>query len=165
MDIQRAKRIGGAAALAAIVGVAGFFYGTSTATPELVSVSSVGCGLTAGAGNFDVPLITVGTAAPAMTVSYGILELPATNQSFRFNFDHEVDGNSNEVVLIGDTLNLPVSFGRNQTAPTSIRINCRDGAVATVRYQRDRANATFNVVHQAVSEAVEERVQPASTEG
>lgn len=165
MDMQRVKTIGGAAVGAVVLAVGGYFYGTSSASPELVAVSSVGCGATAGTGNFDVPLITVTTGAPTMTVSYGLLDLPSASKAVRLSFDRNVDGKGNEVALIGDTLHLPLTFGRNDATPTSIRISCRDSAINSVRFQRDRANATFNVVRQEVSEAIEEAPRLDSTEG
>lgn len=165
MDMKRVKTIGGAAVGAIVLAIGGYFYGTTSATPELVTVSNLGCGSPAGSANFDVPLITVTTGAPTMSVSYGVLDLPATNKAVRLTFDRAVDGKGNEVALIGDTLHLPLTFGRNDATPTTIRISCRDGAITSVRYQRDRANATFNVVRQTVSEIIEEIPQRDSTEG
>ncbi len=165
MDMTKLKMIGGAAAGAVVLAFAGYYYGTSSATPELVAVTNVGCGAATGSGRFEVPLQTVSLAAPTMSVSYGELDLSGIERKLRLNFDRNVDGSGSEVLLIGDTLHLPMTFGRNNTIPSAIRINCRDGQLAGIRYQRDRANTTFDVVHQTISDATPETARSEPAEG
>lgn len=159
--MQNVKLIGGAAVLAIVVGVGAYFYGSTSATPEIVTVSSLGCGVTVGGGTFGIPLEVVSAAAPAMAVSYAMFELPGIERSLRLNFDPNLDGTGNELHLVGETLNLPTTFGRNQTKPTRIRINCRDGQITGVRYERDRTNTTFAVLQQDIAEAAGD--EPAAT--
>jgi hypothetical protein len=150
MDMEKLKLYGGAAAAAIVIAFGAYSYAAWSTAPEVVRISNVGCGTQAGGGAFGVPLQMVKLAAPALAVSYGPVELPATGSAVRIAFDPSVDGSGREVHLVDDTLRLPTTFGRDVT-PERVRITCRDGQIQTVRFERQRQNSTFNVVRQQVS--------------
>ena len=56
---------------------------------------------------------------------------------------------TNEVSMEQGAILLPLTFGTDGAWPKRIRVNCRDGAVATVRFERDRASSTFSVTRPA----------------
>jgi hypothetical protein len=146
MISHNVKLIGGAVLGAAILVGGTYAYATNAAQPELVVVSHQGCGTPAPA-SFSLPLQALHQAAPVMAVSYRMVE-PTAAVTASLSFDPTVNGRGNEVVLADGALALPLTFGRNDLSPTRIRVNCRDGAVTSVRYERDRANSTFNVTTQ-----------------
>ena len=134
---------------AVVVAGGSYWYGSSSAAPKMVAVSQTGCG--AAAASFGVPLETIKRGAPTLAASFGPMEIPAASQ-VRLHFDPAADGKGREVKLIGDVLHLPVSYGNANNVPERIRMTCRDGAIATIRYEGGkRASATFQVVHQEVS--------------
>jgi hypothetical protein len=148
MISHNVKLIGGAL-LGAVVLVGGTYaYATSAAQPELVTVAHQGCG-TPTPSTFSLPLQAMHEAAPAMVVTFDRAE-PITALTASLSFDPTVSGRENAVALVDGTLALPLTFGRNDLSPTRIRINCRDGAITGVRYERDRANTTFNVTREPV---------------
>jgi hypothetical protein len=156
MDMQKMKMGAAAVAGAVVLGVGGYTAGSWMTTPELVAVSSSGCGSIGTAGSFGLPLRTVGSAAPAVGVSFGPVDYPSGGGEIRLAFDRQVEGTGREVVLVGDTLRLPMTFGRDNVSPERISVTCRNGEIATVRYNRGRSGTTFTVVRQEISEAGEE---------
>ncbi len=166
MDMEKLRSMKTKAGIAAaLVVVAGGSYAVASwmSQPEVVAVSGTGCGNIAATANFGVPLRTVDMAAPAVQVSYGPVEYPSAGGPFRLAFDKQVDGREREVVMVGDTLRLPMTFGRDNASPKQIRITCRDNAITTVRYARGRTATTFNVTRQEVSDSVvEPEVESAS---
>lgn len=156
MILHNVKLIGGAV-LGAVVLVGGTYaYATNAAQPELVIVTHQGCGTLAPA-QFSLPLQALHEAAPMTAVTYDRAE-PIAAVTASLSFDPTVNGRESEVALSDGTLALPLTFGRNDLSPTRIRINCRDGAITGVRYERDRSNTTFNVTR----EPVQPEVQPSS---
>jgi hypothetical protein len=134
---------------AVVLAGVGYWYGSSSAAPKMVAVSQTGCG--AAAASFGVPLETIKRGAPTLAASFGPMEIPAASQ-VRLHFDPAADGKGREVKLIGDVLHLPVTYGAANNVPERIRMTCRDGAIATIRYEGGkRASATFQVVHQEIS--------------
>lgn len=135
---------------AAVLGSGGYWYGSSSATPKMVAVSQTGCGTAATSGTFSVPLETIKRGAPKITASYGPMEIPAESL-VQFKFDPNADGKLREISLVGDALHLPVTFGSGGAVPERIRVNCRDGAIATIRYESGSRSQTFSVVRQNIS--------------
>jgi hypothetical protein len=134
---------------AVVVAGASYWYGSSSAAPKMVAVSQTGCGAAAAA--FGVPLETIARGAPKLAASFGPMEIPAASL-VRLHFDPDADGKGREVKLIGDVLHLPVTYGPAGHLPERIRMTCRDGAIATIRYEGSgRSTATFSVVRQEVS--------------
>jgi hypothetical protein len=134
---------------AVVVAGGSYWYGSSSAAPKMVAVSQTGCGV--AAASFGVPLETIKRGAPTLAASFGPMEIPAASQ-VRLHFDPAADGTGREVKLIGDVLHLPVTYGAAGNVPERIRMTCRDGAIATIRYEGGkRASATFQVVHQEIS--------------
>jgi hypothetical protein len=134
---------------AVVVAGASYWYGSSSAAPKMVAVSQTGCGT--AAASFGVPLETIKRGAPKPAASFGPMEIPAASL-VRLHFDPAADGKGREVKLIGDVLHLPVTYGAAGNVPERIRVTCRDGAIATIRYEGGkRASATFQVLHQEVS--------------
>jgi hypothetical protein len=134
---------------AVVLAGVGYWYGSSSAAPKMVAVSQTGCG--AAAASFGVPLETIKRGAPTLAASFGPMEIPAASQ-VRLHFDPAADGKGREVKLIGDVLHLPVTYGAANNVPERIRMTCRDGAIATIRYEGGKhASATFQVVHQEIS--------------
>jgi hypothetical protein len=163
MDMQKMKIGAGMVAGAIIIAGASYAFATWMTKPELVAVSSSGCGSIGAAGNFGVPLSTVGFAAPGLAASFGPVDYPSAGGAVRFAFDRQVDGKGREVVLAGDTLRLPMTFGRDNLSPERISVSCRNGQIATVRYNRGRTGTTFNVVRQELSEATDEPQSPSAS--
>jgi hypothetical protein len=161
MDMQKMKLGAGAVAGAIVLAGGGYAIGTWMTKPELVAVSSVGCGTIGGGGSFGVPLQTAGLAAPSLGFTYGPIDYPSAGGELRLAFDREADGKQREVTLVGDTLLLPMTFGNNNQSPERITVTCRNNEIATVRYNRGRAGTTFNVVRQEMSEAPDE-TEPAA---
>lgn len=153
-DMQKIKLGAGVLAAVAVVGAGSYWYAASAFSPPIVTISQTACGVPATTASFGVPLATVAQSAPRVPVSFGPIEAPQAGGAVNLKFDAGVDGRAREVTMLGDTLLLPVNFGRDDAYPERITITCRDGAVATVRYQgSSRAGATFNVVHQQLAEA------------
>lgn len=161
MDTQKMKLGAGLVAGAIALAVGGYAAGSWMTKPELVAVTSTGCGSIETAGSFGLPLRTVGLSAPAIAVSFGPVDYPTGGGGIRLAFERQVEGGGREVVLVGDTLRLPMTFGRDNLSPERITVTCRNGDIATVRYNRGRSGTTFNVVRQEISEAGEE-AQPVS---
>jgi hypothetical protein len=134
---------------AVVVAGAGYWYGSSSAAPKMVAVTQTGCG--AAAASFGVPLETIKRGAPTLAASFGPMEIPAASL-VRLHFDPAADGKGREVKLVGDVLHLPVTYGPADNVPERIRVTCRDGVIATIRYEAGkRGAATFSVVHQEIS--------------
>jgi hypothetical protein len=148
MISHNVKLIGGAVLGAVVLAGGTYAYATNAAKPELVTVAHQGCG-TPTPVQFSLPLQALHEAAPMMAVTYDRAE-PITAVTASLSFNPTVSGRESEVALVDGTLVLPLAFGRNDLAPTRIRINCRDGAITSVRYERDRANMTFNVTREPV---------------
>lgn len=113
---------------------------STMASPELVSVGQQGCGAPV---TFEMPLRAAHEAAPALAVTYGPVPL-TTATPVSLSFDPTLTA-ANEVTLTDGVVVLPMTFGNDRAWPKRIRINCRDGAVNSVRFERDRAGRTFNV--------------------
>ena len=137
-----------AAAALIVVATAGYAAASWVRSPEVVAVSSMGCANAATATSFGVPLRTVGSAAPGVPLSFGPLDYESAGGLIRLAFDGQSDGRGREIVMAGDSLLLPTTFGRDKVSPKEIRITCRDGAITTVRYNRGRTSTTFNVTRQ-----------------
>lgn len=153
-DLQKIKLYAGVAAAVAVVGAGAYWYSASAHSPKIATVSQNACGVPATAASFGIPLATMAATAAAVPVSFGPIEAPEAGGLVNLKFDPSVDGRGREVTMIGDTLLLPVTFGRGDQVPERITVTCRDGSVATVRYQgSSRAGSTFNVVHQQMAEA------------
>ena len=134
---------------AVVVAGGSYWYGSSSAAPKMVAVTQTGCG--AAAASFGVPLESIKRGAPTLAASFGPMEIPAASQ-VRLHFDPAADGKGREVKLIGDVLHLPVTYGAAGNVPERIRMTCRDGAIATIRYEAGkRGAATYSVVYQEIS--------------
>jgi hypothetical protein len=148
MNIDTNKLKTGVTAAVALVavGFGAYWYSASVHKPPIVSVSQSGAGVPANTG-FGIPLATLTEAAPGLGAVFGPLEGPADAATLRVAFDPSVDGRGREVTLHGDTLMLPVTFGRDGQIPQRITITYRDGDVASVRYQgKSAGGSTFSVV-------------------
>jgi hypothetical protein len=62
-------------------------------------------------------------------------------------FDPALDGTGDTVVKRGDVLHLPRTIGDDPSPPEEIRLTCRNGALAAVRYRLDDTAASFAVVY------------------
>lgn len=134
-----------AAGAVAIVALGGTWaVADSMAKPELVAVTQQGCGAPA---NFEIPLRATHEAAPTIGLTFGPVPLTAASP-VSLSFDPSVTA-ANEVTMNADAVVLPMTFGTDKAWPKRILINCRDGAVASVRFERDRASRNFNVVRPA----------------
>jgi hypothetical protein len=145
MDKQKLKTVAIAVAAVAVVGVGTYAYTASSMKPAVAQVAQTGCGPVASWAGFGVPLATIKTAAPTFPVTYGPLATPSIGGDLRITFDARVSGTSRELKLEDGALRLPVAFGGKNIKPETIRFTCRDGALATVRYQSGREFATFNI--------------------
>lgn len=145
MDKQKLKMTAVAVAAVVVVGVGTYAYTASSMKPAVAQVAQTGCGPVASWSGFGVPLATLKTVAPAFPVTYGPLATPNIGGDIRVTFDSRVSGTSRELKLEENALRLPVAFGAKSIKPESIRFTCRDGALATVRYQTGRDFATFNI--------------------
>jgi hypothetical protein len=156
MDKAKAQTIGIALAAAVVVGAGSYWWAARAHTPPIVAISQTACGIPAVSASFGVPLATLRESAPRIGVSFGPIEAPQAGGPLRLMFDPAADGRGREVKLIGETLHLPVAFGRDDARPERITITCRDGQLANVRYQAGtRSSATFNVVREDIARLLE----------
>ncbi|MGP9818829.1 hypothetical protein ACTZWW_02340 [Salinarimonas sp. NSM] len=135
------KLIAGAIIVPAVAVFATWSLASNAARPELTTVTQQGCGAPV---NFALPLRTSREAAPTVLVTYGPVELTAA-EPVSLGFDPTLTA-ANEVAMNDGALVLPMTFGTDRLSPKAIRVNCRDGAVTSVRYERDRTVRNFNVV-------------------
>ncbi|WP_372426317.1 hypothetical protein [Salinarimonas chemoclinalis] len=135
------KVIAAAIVVPAVALFATWSLASSMASPELVAVSQQGCGAPV---NFELPLRTSQAAAPTVLVTYGPVDLTAA-EPVSLTFDPTLTA-ANEVALNDGAIVLPMTFATDRVWPQRIRVNCRDGAVTSVRYERDRTVRNYNVV-------------------
>lgn len=163
MDMQKIKLAGYSAAAVVIGGAVGYYWSQSVHEPKIVQVTRTACGVPAGSGSFGVPLQTVLASSPQLPFGIGPFEAPDGGGLVRLVFDPDVDGRGREVRMVDGTLLLPTGFGRDNQMPQRITITCRDGAIASVRYQRDRrASATFNVLREEATAMAPIQAEPAA---
>jgi len=138
-----------AAVAALLSGAGGYYWARSVHKPALVEVNRTACGLPLATTSVKVPLETTLAASGNLGFGLGPVEVPEGGGIISLRFDPTIDGNGKEIRLVDDVLNLPTRFGRDKRSPTRITISCRNGAVASVRYQGDRrSGTTFKVVHE-----------------
>ncbi len=167
MDMQKIKQAGIAVAAVVVGGAAGYYWSQSVHEPEIVEVVRTACGVPAASASFGVPLRTAMESGKRLPFGVGPFETADSGGLVRLVFDPAVDGRGREVRMVDGTLHLPTAFGRDNQTPERITITCRDGAIASVRYQRDRrSSTTFNVLREevtAMAPAEPEEVETAPT--
>ncbi|WP_162913352.1 hypothetical protein [Rhodospirillaceae bacterium SYSU D60014] len=131
-------------------GAAGYLYGVRSTEPHLTVVTTTACGVPASTSSFAIPMQLLTATIPARPVTIGPVEVPGVVNSVSLRFDPTIDGRSTEVRQVENTIHLPLIFGRAAAHPNRIRLICRDGRVATVRYRLDvREQTTFRVIDSA----------------
>jgi len=149
MKLARTRFAAYAAGVALLAGAGGYYGGKSAHEPPLVEISRTACGLPPTTTRLKVPLETALAAAGNLRIGIGPIALVRGGGTIDVRFDPELDGSAPEVRMIDDVLHLPAVFGREKRSPARITIGCRDGVVATVRYQGDRRGSmSFNVVRE-----------------
>lgn len=149
MDMQKIKTAGIAVAAVVVGGAVGYYWSQSVHEPEIVEVVRTACGVPAASASFGVPLQTALQSGKKLPFGVGPFETADSGGLVRLVFDPAVDGRGREVRMIDGTLHLPTAFGRDSQTPERITITCRDGTIASVRYQRDRrSSTTFNVLRE-----------------
>ena len=149
MNPVTTKFVAYAAVAALLSGAGGYYWARSVHKPALVEVSRTACGLPLATTSLKVPLETALAASGNLGFGLGPLEIPDGGGVISLRFDPAIDVGSREVRLVDDVLHLPTGFGRDKRSPTRITISCRNGAIASVRYQGDRRTSTsFNVVRE-----------------
>ena len=154
-DTNKLKLAGYAALAVVVAGVGGYAWARSVHKPAIVEVSQTACGVPATTAAFGVPLQTALRSGGGVPFGLGPIEVPQGGGPIRLTFDPAADGKGREVRMVDGALHLPIAFGRDNRAPERITLTCRDGALASVRYQgRDRRGSTFNVIREEATAAV-----------
>ena len=159
-------KLAGYAALAVVVaGAGGYVWARTVHKPEIVEVSQTACGVPPATARFGVPLQTAMTSIGNRPFAVGPIEVPQGGGVVQLTFNAANDGKGREVKMVDGNLQLPVAFGRDDSRPERITITCRDGTIASVRYQgSNRRSATFNVIREeATAMAPEEQAEAATT--
>ncbi len=147
MDLIRLKPVGLVILAAAIAAGGGYAGARTVHMPQIVDIGTTACGLPPASPQFGVPLEAVLRVGGGLPFGVGPVDVPDGGGPISLRFEPSLDGQPGEVELVGDTLVLPTTFGREQRLPRRITIHCRDGAVGSVRYLGDgQTSATFNVV-------------------
>lgn len=126
-----------------------YYVAHAQAKPKLVTISMTACGVPATAATFRVPVDTLQKTAPNVPIRMGPLELPGAGGHFHLTFDPSADGRGDEVTMVGDTVHLPITFGRQAWVPKEVILSCRDGSLDVVRYQRSGSKTKRFTVAQA----------------
>lgn len=135
----------------AVIAAGGLVYyvAHAQAKPKLVTIGMTACGVPATAATFRVPVDTLQKTAPNVPVRMGPLELPGAGGDFHLTFDPGADGRADEITMVGDTVHLPLTFGRQAWVPKEVTLTCRDGGLDVVRYQRTSSQTKrFKVAQQ-----------------
>ena len=134
------------------VAIAGtWLYSSSALTPAVAQVASSGCGPDSVA-TFGVPLELLAQTAGGVVFEAGPFATDDLPGPLRIVFDPAMSATEREIIMSGDTLALPTTYGRSAAVPERINITCKDGAITTVRYTGGRSSATnFNVTLAAVT--------------
>jgi len=150
MNIVKIKEAAKIVAVAAVVGAGAYWYSASAHSPEIVTISQTACGVPSTSASFGVPIATLAEHAPGVPFSFGPIEAPEGGGAITIRFDPSADGKGREVTMAGDTLHLPVAYGRSSALPERVVVTCRDGEIATVRYSGSgERSVSFSVVAQA----------------
>jgi len=150
---------------AAVAGGAGYWWSARLHAPPMVEIASTTCGVPPATARFDLPLETAVQAIGDRSFVIGPIEMPQGGGIVHLRFDRTVDGKGREVKMLGDTVSLPVVFGRGDAVPERITLTCRDGTLSTVRYQAGRrGGTTFTVVAEEAA-AMAPTGEPASEDG
>lgn len=147
MNTRKLKIYGYAAVALLATGAGSYYAAAERYRPEIVQVSSTGCGVPATLAGFGVPMRTIAAEASTIPVRFGPFAVPDAGGVVHLTFDPAVDGNGREVRMTDGDIVLPVTFGRDGRYPERIVATCRDGAIATIRYVEGRRNGkSFTVV-------------------
>ena len=147
MDLIRLKPLALVILAAAIAAGGGYAWARTVHMPQIVDIGTTACGLPPSSPQFGVPLEAVLRVGGGLPFGVGPVDVPDGGGPISLRFEPSLDGQADEVELVGDTLVLPTNFGREQRLPRRITIHCRDGEVGSVRYLGDgQASTTFNVV-------------------
>jgi hypothetical protein len=108
----------------------------------------------AGCRGFDaasviLPLELLRNGADAPPISFGPIDLPGAGGSLRLRFRSDVPSDGMRVIRVGDTVELPLTFGDDQTVPERIDLRCQQGELTMVRYRRADAVHEFAVSRRA----------------
>lgn len=164
MNLVTTKFVAYAAAAALLSGAGGYYWARSVHKPALVEVSRTACGLPLATTSLKVPLETTLAVSGNLGFGLGPLEVPDGGGVISLRFDPAIDGGNREVRLVDDVLHLPTGFGRDKQSPTRISISCRNGAIASVRYQGNRrASTSFSVVREQTAAMAPEQPEPIGT--
>ncbi len=147
MTTARIKLAGCLALAVAVAFGSGYAWARIASQPEIVEIGSIACGVPPLTASFGVPLQAVRAAVGDLPFGVGPVEVPEGGGRVYLLFDPSADGKRRDVRLVDATLHLPTLFGQDEVAPSRITMNCRDGALGSVRYQgTGRESATFSVV-------------------
>lgn len=141
----------GAAAGAAAVGAAAWLHAAEANRPRLAEVTLAACGVPASSASFALPLATIAETAPGLAMRVGPIHAPGVRDRIYLEFDPLLDGLELQAAMAGDTIRLPFGFGRSGQLPERVAVDCRDGRIATVRYQAGGGRALFHVVEGAAA--------------
>lgn len=142
MNAAAVKHWGVIVAVAAVAVAGTWLYSSSAHSVRVAEVTSSGC----GPAEFGLPLALLGETAGSLPVAVGPIASDSLTLPLRLTFDPSLSTTDRELTMSDGALTLPTMFGRTPSVPERISINCRDGAVVTVRYTGGSSAATtFNV--------------------
>lgn len=149
MRTARVRTLGTTLAAAAVAGGAGYLWAQWSYQPKLVEVQQTACGIPPSTASFAVPLEAALRSGGELPIAVGPIDIPDGGGFVVLRFDPAVDGRGRDVRMIDELLVLPTAYGRDATLPERITVTCRDGAIASVRYQSGRRGGSiFSVLHE-----------------
>lgn len=135
--------------LGAAAGAAAYLLSAHFHSAQPVAITLAGCRGFEPA-RIEIPRALLGNGTGITPpISFGPIDLPGAGGTLtlRFRSAGEPESRGGGVVRIGDTIELPRTFGEERLVPDRIDLRCRDGELKTVRYRRDRTVHEFGVGH------------------